>query len=69
MHEQLRAALKDALKRRDKVAVVALRSALAALDNASAVDATLPTVDHEHSAGSAGGLGAAEVPRAKADVR
>lgn len=63
MRDQLQAALKDARKRRDQVATTALRSALAALDNAAAVDATLPTVEHDCIAGSAGGLGAAEVPR------
>jgi hypothetical protein len=35
--ERLQAALREALKARDKVAVPALRSALAAIDNAGAV--------------------------------
>jgi uncharacterized protein YqeY len=65
MHETMRAALRDAMKARDKVAVTALRSVLAALDNATAVNATLPAVEHEHIAGSAGGLGAGEVARAE----
>ena len=39
---ELRKALTAALKARDSVAVAALRSALAAIDNASAVDPTRP---------------------------
>ncbi len=38
MRERLRAALKPAMKARDRDAVSALRSALAAIDNAEAVD-------------------------------
>ena len=45
MYEAMRAALKEAMKARDPVAVAALRSAIAALDNAAAVDATLPAVE------------------------
>jgi hypothetical protein len=62
MYEAMRAALTDARKARDGVAVDALRSVLAARDNASAVDATLPAVDDEHIAGSAGRLGAGSSP-------
>jgi len=76
---RLRADLRDARKRRDDVAVSALRSALGALDNAGAVPA--PGGGHpgaggapgdrphhsehfsEHFAGAVAGLGATEVPR------
>lgn len=75
MRATLRGDLKAALKGRDVVAVTALRSALAAIDNAEAV----PT-DHrpdavegsEHFAGAASGLGAAEAERrhlTEADLR
>ena len=65
MHDTMRTALKDALKARDDIAVSALRSAIGALDNASAVEAALPAADHAHIAGTAGGLGAGEVARAE----
>ncbi|MFF2391084.1 hypothetical protein [Nocardia sp. NPDC058114] len=39
LRERLRAALKTAMKARDLGAVTALRSALAAIDNAEAIDA------------------------------
>lgn len=54
------------MKRRDTVAVAALRSALAEIANAEAVDPTtrpLPVTSSEHVAGAADGLGAAEVER------
>lgn len=55
----LRSALSDALKARDKTAIAALRSAMAAVDNAEAVP-----VDHRAGAIElAGTLGAAEAPR------
>lgn len=61
LRERLRAALPDAMKRRDRCATAALRSVLAAIDNAEAV-----AID-DLSAGpveaSALGPGAAEVPR------
>ncbi|MGX1812070.1 hypothetical protein ACWIGI_40670 [Nocardia sp. NPDC055321] len=60
LRDRLRAALPAALKARDRTAVAALRSALAAIDNAEAVDAS------DVRAGAieaAGGLGAAERPR------
>jgi uncharacterized protein YqeY len=69
---RLRAALPVAMKARDKPAVGALRAALAALDNAEAVDADaagLRTVESEHVAGSVGGLGAGEAARAALDER
>ena len=43
--ERLHLALRDALKTRDTVAISALRSALAALDNAGAVPAGPPAGD------------------------
>lgn len=58
-------ALREALLARDKVATSALRSALAAIDNAGAVpQAPAPAVaSGPHFAGAAAGAGAAEVPR------
>lgn len=71
MRASLRADLKAALKARDRVATAALRSALAAIDNAEAVpvDHSLASgtgnehvvTGNEHVAGSAAGLGATEV--------
>jgi uncharacterized protein len=66
MHAHLRADLAAALKARDRVAVTALRSALAAIDNAEAVpvDHVLDSVTgNEHVAGTATGVGAAEAER------
>lgn len=66
LRDRLRAALQDALKRRDDSAVAALRSALAAIDNASAVPQQSPPTAHassEHVAGTALGVGAAEAER------
>ena len=65
MYESMRSALKDAIKARDDVAVSALRSALASLDNAAAVEAALPTVEHAHIAGSAGEAARAELTEAE----
>ncbi|MFQ6395213.1 hypothetical protein ACLMAJ_17315 [Nocardia sp. KC 131] len=61
LRERLRAALPVALKARDRNAISALRSALAAIDNAEAID----TVDLRAGAieTSAIGLGAAEARR------
>jgi uncharacterized protein YqeY len=60
----LRQALTAAMKARDAVAVSALRSALAAIENASAVDATqAPQPDTGPIAGAIAGLGACEVAR------
>lgn len=67
---RLRAALKEAMRARDRAAAGVLRSTLAALDNAEAVDpagAGLEQVEHERIAGTVGGLGAGEVPRATLD--
>lgn len=61
LRERLRAALKPAMRARDRSAISALRSALGAIDNAEAIDAA------EVKAGaledSAVGLGAAEARR------
>jgi uncharacterized protein YqeY len=66
MKEALRADLQSAMKARDRDAVAALRSLLAAIDNAEAVDvdvAANSNVSSEHVAGGVAGLGAAERPR------
>jgi len=75
MRASLRDDLKAALKARDRVAITALRSALAAIDNAEAVPTDHPldnVTGNEHVAGAASGLGAAEAERrhlAEADLR
>ncbi|WP_199429545.1 GatB/YqeY domain-containing protein [Qaidamihabitans albus] len=66
MRASLRDDLKAALKSRDRAAITALRSALAAIDNAEAVPADHPldgSTGSEHVAGAASGLGAAEAER------
>jgi uncharacterized protein YqeY len=74
LHERLSRALPVAMKARDRVAVAALRSALAAIANAEAVDPPQPPPpaglpDHGGSgggpafAGAVAGLGATEVER------
>jgi uncharacterized protein YqeY len=71
----LRDGLKAALKSRDRTAIAALRSALAAIDNAEAIPVSQSvdtTIGNEHVAGAALGLGAAEAPRrnlTEADLR
>jgi uncharacterized protein YqeY len=66
MQARLRVALKTAMKARDAAAVNALRTALAAIDNAEAVavpaPATGPLVEGV-IAGAAAGVGATEVAR------
>jgi uncharacterized protein YqeY len=64
---QLTMALRAAMKARDPGTTAALRSTLAALDNAQAVESDLAPVEHEHFAGTAGGLGAGEAPRKALD--
>jgi uncharacterized protein len=65
----LRRALTTALKARDVVAVSALRSALAAIENAGAVDAShVPPSNSGPIAGAVAGLGASEVERRPVDV-
>lgn len=66
MRDILRRDLAIALKARDRVAIAALRSTLAAIENAEAPPAHQPApgaVGSEHVAGSVAGLGAAEVER------
>lgn len=62
---RLRAALTPAMRARDTAAVAALRSALAALDNAGAVPTSTDPASpaSEHVAGAVAGVGAAEVAR------
>lgn len=75
MRANLRADLTAALKARNRAAVTALRSALAAIDNAEAVPVDDPldsASGNVHGAGSAIGLGAAEAERrhlTEADLR
>jgi uncharacterized protein YqeY len=67
VRDRLRRALPAAIKARDAPLVVALRSALAAIDNAESVDAAqarLPAAGHADFALSVAGLRAAEVARA-----
>jgi uncharacterized protein YqeY len=65
IRDQLQGALRAALRARDKIAVSALRSALAALDNAAAVPPgpARAAASGPHFAGATAGLGAGEVPR------
>jgi uncharacterized protein YqeY len=63
LHQRLRGALPPALKARDQVAVAALRSALAAIDNAQAVEAPPAPRLGGVVAGAVPGLGAGEAPR------
>jgi uncharacterized protein YqeY len=67
VRDELQAALRAAMKARDRATMAVLRSTLAALDNAQAVESALAPVEHEHLAGTAGGLGAGEAPRAELD--
>jgi uncharacterized protein len=62
----LRQGLTTALKARDQVAVAALRSAMAAIDNAEAVDPSTdarPEASSEHIAGATAGVGSSDVRR------
>jgi uncharacterized protein len=63
--DRLRAALADALRRRDRIAVSALRSALSAISNAEAVapGPPAPGAASVHIAGARAGLGAGEAGR------
>jgi uncharacterized protein len=65
LRERLRAALPAAMKARDAAAVAALRSALAAVDNAEAVEAAPPptAATHPDLAGTTVGVGATEAGR------
>jgi uncharacterized protein YqeY len=56
------------MKARDRATVSTLRATLAAIENAEAVeDDGRPVVEHGRIAGSVGGLGAGEAPRAVVD--
>ena len=64
LRSTIRDALATAMKQRDRVAVRALRAALAAIDNAEAVDPShAPREQPGTIAGGVAGLGAGEVPR------
>lgn len=67
MLTELRRGLTVALKNRDRVAAAALRSALAAIENAEAVpvgaDGASGPGGNEHVAGAVAGVGAAEAER------
>ncbi|WP_078287774.1 hypothetical protein [Mycobacterium sp. D16R24] len=69
----MRTDLTAAMKARNSVAVSALRTAIAAIDNAESVDDTARTrLDNTHIAGATRGLGSAEAARkvlSPADVR
>jgi hypothetical protein len=70
LRTHLRRQLSTAVREQDRPAVSALRSALAALDNAEAVQPSegfQPEVS-QHVAGGVAGLGAAEVERRMLDV-
>jgi uncharacterized protein len=75
MRSRLREHLTAALKARDAVAVAALRSALAAIDNAEAVDAGAAAPrppSSPHVAGASAGVGSSDVERralSEADIR
>jgi uncharacterized protein YqeY len=62
--ERLHTARTDAMRRRDRAATSALRTALSAIANAEAVDASVaPRHDSTSIAGAVTGVGAAEVAR------
>jgi uncharacterized protein YqeY len=65
LRDRLRGALKGVLSARDRTAVTALRSAIAALDNAEAVPVARDRAVMAGGtiAGAAAGVGATEVPR------
>ncbi|ASR36747.1 hypothetical protein BAY61_19050 [Prauserella marina] len=75
LRDDLRGSLKAALKARDRGAASALRSALAAIDNAEAVPEGEPLgggAESEHVAGAASGVGSTEARRRAltgADIR
>jgi uncharacterized protein len=65
LRSRLRRQLSAAVRDRDRIAVSALREAIAALDNAEAAEPgqDVPTHVSEHVAGGVVGLGAGEVER------
>jgi uncharacterized protein YqeY len=63
LYTRLRRALPPALKARDQVAIAALRAAVAAIDNAQAVEVPSAPGSGGPIAGAVTGLGAGDVPR------
>jgi uncharacterized protein YqeY len=64
LRERLRDGLRGAMKRRDKAATAAFRTALGVIDNAEAADVShTPAAEAGTIAGGVAGLGAGEVPR------
>lgn len=66
MRDRMREDLARAIKARDRVAVAALRTTLAAIDNAEAVDAQAGApraAGNSHIAGASAGVGSSDVPR------
>ena len=66
MRTRLRQDLTAALRARDQVAIAALRSAIAAVDNAESVDATSANsnaASSQHIAGATAGAGSSDAPR------
>ena len=63
IRHRLKSALSEAIKRRDETAVTALRVAIAAIDNAEAVQAPPSKGSGRHFAGAALGAGAREAAR------
>ena len=64
LRDRLQAGLVAAMKAKDRVAVAAIRSALAAVANAESVPGTTPdTAGSQHVAAAVHGVGAGDVPR------
>lgn len=66
MRERMREDLAAAIKAQDRIAIAALRTGLAAIDNAEAVDApgaSSPVTGSSHVAGASAGAGSSDVPR------
>lgn len=70
LREELRRHLNQAMRDRDRVATAALRDAIAALDNAEAIDPgdDVTSAASEYVAGGVVGLGAAEAERRVLDL-
>ncbi|WP_026820534.1 GatB/YqeY domain-containing protein [Arthrobacter castelli] len=70
MRDTMRRDLKTAMKARDRVAVTAIRSALAAIDNAEAIPVERSVAENGTAevAASAVGIGAAEADRRDLDA-
>src|SRR3974390_397924 len=66
MRDRLREDLAAAMKARDRVAITVLRTTLAAIDNAEAVDVSPkepPGAGSHHFAGTSAGVGSSDVTR------